>query len=235
MSSNASYKGARLGSCRLNNSYAALQESFRYGFPGTDPDSLLTVPASSNNSMDQLHEFEPSHTPKPYIDSSPLCTAMFQRYGEFRIRKVMIKLTELHHNPINVARSDVWLYWVPNHTRFDAEKTAGNTFADVADLSEASRVQYMQTAPGKTVTLEVVPQVIFQQGVTIGGVTSDISGDGKMPWMACTDANKDNTALRFPIFYFRKPYLTNTSVPTQPQYQVICTAVIEFRNLEDDN
>lgn len=229
---NASYKGRRLTLPRLCNSYAALQESYQYTFE--QGSQILTIPGATN--MNTLLRFEPKCQPIIFIDSSPLCTAMFQRYEQFRIRKVAVRLTESSLNPTNVGRSDVWIYWVPNHTTYDADEAKGEVFSTVTDLSEAARVQHCAVAPGQSVHLEVIPQVVFMNQVVVGGVPIDQAGDGKMPWMDCTDANKANTLLRMPIFMFRRPYTIGSNVPLhEPNYQVMLVAVVEFRNLGDDN
>lgn len=234
MSSNASYKGRRLGLPRLCNSYAALQESFQYTFGGDPPSQMLTIPATTN--MNTLFKYEPLCQPSIFIDTSPLCTAMFQRYEQFRIRKIAVRLTESSVNPTNVARSDAWIYWVPNHATFDEDESKGNIFTTVTDLSEAARVQHVSIAPGRSINVEVVPQVIYQQSVTIGGVPIDQNGDGKMPWMDCTTANKNSTNLRMPILFFRRPFVIGYNIPVhEPTYQVLLVAVVEFRNLGDDN
>lgn len=235
MSSNASYKGRRLRLPRLCNSYAALQESAQYTF--ADGRETLEVPlATGNYTMNQLYKFEPIFQPNFLIYNSPLCIAMFQRYEQFRIRKVAVRLTESSIGPSNQARSDVWIYWCPNHATFDADESKGQTFSTVTDLSEASRVQHVTFSPGRSVNLEVVPQVIYQNSITVGGVPIDQQGDGKMPWLDCTTANKDTTNLRMPIFYFRRPFAQGTGVPVHnPTFQVMVVAVIEFRNLGDDN
>lgn len=229
--SQASYKGRRLSLPRLANTYCAIQESAQYTFGDSQ---LLLIPNST--SMNELIRFEPIFQPSFFIDPSPLCTAMFQRYAQFRVRKVAVRLTESSVNPTNVGRSDVWVYWCPNHTTFDAAVAAGSSFSLVTDIAEASRFQHVAMAPGQTVNLEVIPQVIFQNAVVIGGVNIDQAGDGKMPWMDCTTANKNTTNLRMPIFYFRRPTAIGTNVPVhEPVFQVLMVAIFEFRNLEDDN
>lgn len=234
MASNASYKGRRMRLPRLCNQYAALQESMQYTF---DNDAkTLVIPATTDASMNQLIKFEPFFRPGSLINTSPLCLAMFNRYQQFRIRKVCVRLTEAVQHANNMGRSDIWVYWVPNHSQFDEEEKAGTSFSNVTDLAEASRIQYLTSAPGRGVQLEVVPQVIYDSSVTIGGVSSDIKGDGKMPWMDTSPANRDSINLRMPIFYFRRPLLVGSNVPVHdPQYQVVLVAIVEFRNLSDDN
>lgn len=217
---------------RLCNTYAALQESFQVTF---GDNQLLEVTNSPDN-MNTLFKFEPIFTPFAFFNTSPLATAMFNRYGQFRIRKVCCKFTESVVNAQNQGRSDVWVYWCPNHANFDEEEKKGNTFASVTDLAEASRVQHICSQPGRSFQIECVPQVIFQSTMTIGGVNTDIAGDGKMPWMDCTDVNKNTTYLRMPIVYIRRPYIAGGNVPVHnPTFQVMLVAVLEFRNLEDDN
>lgn len=232
MASNASYKGRRLSLPRLCNQYAALQESSQYTF---ETGQLLEVTNSPDN-MNTLFKFEPQFTPAAFIDGSPLCNSMFNRYGQFRIRKVCVRFTESVVNAQNMGRSDVWVYWCPNHAKFDEEESKGNTFSVVADLAEASRVQHICSQPGRSFQIECIPQVIFQSTVTIGGLNTDLAGDGKMPWMDCADSNKNSTKLRMPIVYIRRPYIAGSNVPVHnPTFQVMLVAVVEFRNLEDDN
>lgn len=229
---NASYKGRRLTLPRLCNSYAALQESFQYTFE--QGSQVKVIPGAAN--MNTLMRFEPLFQPAVLIDGSPLCTAMFQRYEQFRIRKVCCRLTESSINPSNQGRGDVWIYWVPNHKTYDDDEAKGNVFSTVTDLAEAARVQHVAIAPGQSINLEVVPQVIFANQIVVGSVPIDQQGDGKMPWMDCTDTNKNNTNLRMPIFMFRRPFYSGQNVPVhEPTYQVLLVAVIEFRNLGDDN
>lgn len=234
MASNASYKGRRMRLPRLCNQYAALQESFEYGF-GLDQ-KCLVIPNTTDGSMNQLHKFEPVFQPKLVIDTSPLCLAMFNRYQQFRIRKVAVRLTEAVSNANNMARSDIWVYWCPNHAQFDEEEKSGSTFDSVTDLSEAARVQHITATPGKGCLIEVVPQVIYDSQVVVGGVSTDIKGDGKMPWLDTSPANKDTVNLRMPIFYFRRQYPFGSNVPVhEPRFQVIVACIVEFRNLSDDN
>lgn len=236
MASNASYKGRRMTLPRLANNYCAIQEDFQYAFDGNQ---LMTVPVALSANINSLYKFEPIFNPGNLINSSPLATAMFQRYNEFRIRKVTVRVTPTLVSPSNQERSDVWVFWCPNHAVFDADEAKGEAYSTVTDIAEASRFQHVRMLPGRSFSLDYVPQVIFNNAVSIGGVATDQSGDGKMPWMSTTAANKDNLLLRAPIFYFRRPYMETTVANAAPivkhQYQVIILAVIEYRSLSDDN
>lgn len=216
---------------RLCNAYAALQESFQYPFDNAP--SVLRVGRDLN--MNTIQGFEPATNPNNFINTSPLATAMFGRYEEFRVRKILVTFTSSEVNPVSQARSDVWIYWCPNHANFDSEGGVSQ-YTTVTDIAEAARFQYVKVLPGKSFKVEYVPQVIFQQAVTVGGIAADQSGDGKMPWVKCTAANKDNLILRAPVVYFRRPYITALGVDVvEHDYQVVMSAVLEFRNLNDDN
>lgn len=221
---------------RLANTYCALQESFQYPFP--EAAQLLTVTFSSVATMNDMLRFEPLFNTQNFLSNSPLATSMFGRYNEFRIRKVTCRLTPTIIRPVNQARSDIWIYWCPNHKIFDDDIAAGNTFDSVTDIAETARFQHVSSEPGRPVSMDFVPQVIFNNAVSIGGVASDQSGDGKMPWLQTSTANA-NMLLRTPVLYFRKPYINDQGVaePEQyfQQYQVMYIGVIEFRSLEDDN
>lgn len=153
MSSTASYKGSRLSLPRLCNTYAALQESFQYPF---DNANLLLV--APNAGMDSIQGFEPVFTPANFLTGSPLATAMFQRYEEFRIRKVRVTFTPSVINPVNAARSDAFIYWIPNHKNFDDEGGIAQ-YTTVGDISEAARFQRVGVQPGRGIILEYIPQV----------------------------------------------------------------------------
>lgn len=216
---------------RLCNEYAALQESFQYAFEA--PYNVLRIPRTDN--MNAVTGFEPAFAPNALINPSPLCLAMFGRYEEFRIRKLIVTFTSSEVNPSSQARSDAWIYWCPNHAAFDSEGGIGQ-YTEVTDISEASRFQYVKVLPGRGFKVEYIPQVLFQQSVLVGGIPADQSGDGKMPWLKCTQANKETLALRGPIIYFRRPYIVGNNVPVvEHDYQVMVTAIVEFRNLNDDN
>lgn len=216
---------------RLCNQYAALQESFQWPFDA--PVNVLRIPFGTG--MNQIQGFEPGFTANNLISGSPLATAMFARYEEFRVRKIMVTFTSSVLNVQNTPRSDAWIYWVPNHANFDSEGGVGQ-YTDVTDISEAARFQHVTTCPGRSFKVEYVPQVVFQQSVTVGGVPSDQSGDGKMPWVKCSAANRDTLLLRGPVVYFRRGFFVGQNVPIiENDFQVLVCAVIEFRNLNDDN
>lgn len=221
---------------RLCNTYAALQESFQYTF---DASSLFNVAYSVSPSLNVLQKFEPVFTASSFINPSPLCLAMFQRYNQFRIRKVTARFVPTLSNPQNQGRSDVWCFWCSNHALYDADEAKGEGYSSVTDIAEASRVQQVAVLPGRSFSIDFVPQVIFNNAVSIGGVPIDQTGDGKMPWMETSAANKDTLFLRSPILFFRRPYLNYTGADQPPifyqQYQVVLIGVIEFRNLSDDN
>lgn len=221
---------------RLCNTYAALQEDFQYLIGA---DSLLNIAYSVSPTLNTLIKFEPQVNPARFIDGSPLATAMFQRYNQFRIRKITARFTPTLANPQNQGRSDSWVFWCANHAMYDADEAKGEGYSTVTDIAEASRMQHLSTGPGRTFSIDYVPQVIFNNAVSISGVAVDQSGDGKMPWMDSSTANKDTLVLRAPIFFFRRPYLNYVGADAPPiffqQYQVILMAVVEFRNLSDDN
>lgn len=231
--SNANYKGSRMTLPRLCNTYSALQESFQYSFDAASGE-CLRIPHAVN--MNLIKGFEPVFLPKDVLSTSPLASSMFLRYEEFRIRKVCVSFTSSELNPINSGRSDAWIYWCPNHTNFDAEGGVASCYQSIADISEAARFQHVKVLPGKSFKVEYVPQVVFQNAVTISGSAVDQSGDGKMPWMKCNTANKDSLVLRAPVVYFRRPFITASNVGVvEHDYQVMVTCIIEFRNLNDDN
>jgi len=217
---------------RLCNNYAALQESFQYPFEVAP--SVLRIPFHTD--MNTILGFEPVFTPNSLFVGSPLATAMFSRYEEFRIRKICVTFTSSEINPTSQARSDAWIYWCPNHKNFDSEGGVSSCYTTVADISEAARFQHVKVLPGRSFNVEYIPQVIFENAVSIGGAPVDQSGDGKMPWMKCNGPNKDTLNLRAPIVYFRRPFITGNNVPVvEHDYQVMVVAIVEFRSLNDDN
>lgn len=234
MATQARYKGQRITLPRLSNTYAALQEAFQYPFENPVASGCYTVTQASTN-MNEIQAFEPITAPLNYISNSPLATAMFSRYDEFRIRKINIAFTSQVLNPTNAARSDVWIWWCPNHYEEDEDVKISETFDTVTDFSEAARVQHVRVEPGKSFSVEFVPQVVMvDQSVILGGTVIDQHGDRQMPWLRTTATNRDQTMLRAPIVYFRKPFAAGSAIPPQ-YYQVVCTAIVEFRNLNDDN
>jgi len=234
MSSSASYKGSRLSLPRLINGYCAIQESHEWQDPVNGP--TIRVPQSAaGNSMNELFRFEPTFTPQNFLSGSPLATSLFDRYDQFRVRKVAARLTESSVNPSNVARSDCWIYWCSNHTTYDADVAAGTSYNSVTDLAEASRIQHVSSQPGRAISIEVVPQVVFQNSVQIGAVPTIQNGDGKFPWMDTTALNA-STLCRMPIMFFRRPLDIGSNVPVHfPVYQCVLVCVLEFRNMSDDN
>lgn len=238
MATQARYKGARCSKPRTANEYAALEETYQYTFNNEDPEPDTILFIRNANDMNQIYAFEPLFRATDFINvSSPLCYAMFQRYDEFRIRSVEVRLTEASINPTNISRSDVWVWWCPNHYEEDEDSKIGEVFDDVQSLQEAARVQHLSVAPGHTVVLNVVPQVtMIQQNQTVGGAILDQHGDRPAPWLKNTVTNTTDILMRMPILYFRKPYAVGTNVPLHyPAYQVMLKAIIEFRNLDDDN
>jgi len=236
MASKASYKGRRMSLPRLANTYCALQESFQ--FSHDDGATLLLVPGASSDTMNTIHKWEPIFSPNALLTNSPLATAMFARYNEFRIRKATVRVTPTFVGATNQARSDAWIFWCQNHTIYDSDEKAGEGYANVVDLAEASRIQHVQVLPGRSFSVDYVPQVVFNNAISIAGVATDQSGDGKMPWMATTPANAA-MQLRAPVIFFRRPHVENATLPVlgqlRHQYQTILIAVIEFRNISDDN
>lgn len=229
MSSQANYKGSRIRGVKLINGYAAIQESFQYPF--AESNNLYQV-STSNVDFNQIQKWEPVHRLVNYTTGSPLALACFNNYDQFRIRKVCVQFTPTVLNPVNAQRGEVYIYWCPNHKTFDEDEAKGETFSNMTDLSEAARIQKITVTPGVPFSIEVVPQITYGNTIMVGGVAVDQSGDGKIPWLENTTANSQ-LDMRFPIFYFRRPYAAIASISTQ--YQVMCTAIIEFRNMNDDN
>lgn len=233
MSSQAAYKGRRMRMPRLINTYAAIQESFQYPFDnGVGQLQNVLIVSQSVTDMNELQKFEPAFSTLNFIGSSPLAQACFDNYDQFRVRKVSVRLTPDIVDVVNLQRSDAFIYWCPNHKTFDEDEAKGQTFSSVTDLAEASRIQHVSIEPGRPFNIEFCPQVIYGNTIMINGVPADQSGDGKMPWLENTTANRD-LLLRAPIIYFRRPVAgINTYVP---RFQVMVLGVIEFRNLNDDN
>ena len=113
----------------------------------------------------------------------------------------------------------------------------GETFDNATDMSEAARVQHITVCPGKTLHFKVVPQItMIDQAQAVGGIIIDQHGDRPAPWLHNTTQNKNDILFRMPVFYFRRPF--NSSGVAQNainHYQIVLTACIEFRNLDDDN
>lgn len=239
MATLARYKGSRVGRCRTANSYTALEETYQYTFDNPDPipDTVFVVEQGAD--MNEVKAFEPQFRPSSFINvSSPMCYSMFNRYDEFRIRNVEVKITPFILNPQNYMRSDLWIWWCPNHYEEDEDAKVGDTFDNVTDMEEAARIQRVGVTPGRAVRLKVVPQLTMnQESQTVAGTVIPNFGDRPAPWLRCSSTNINDISLRMPVFYFRRPYVA-AGFPSGSgihQYQVTLTAVIEFRNLDDDN
>lgn len=219
------------------NAYAAIEECFQYTFDNPDPEPKNiwiiqnAVPAEGMNAIQKI-EFK--HTAQDYLNGSPIANAMASNYDEFRVRKVNIRLTSRIINPVNNSRSDVWIYWVPNHYNFDADELKGDIFDDVTSIMEGTHVQHSCVAPGKTVSVSFVPQVIARnQTVLINDTSIDQNGDINYPWMPCNASNLSQTYIRGPVFFARKQ--APSLLTSQNGYHCVLTAIIEFRNVSDDN
>lgn len=235
MTTIAKYKSPRLTKPSVVNTYAAIEETFRYQFTNgeTEVANILYV-RGVDNGMDELQSFEPRCTANNWINTnSKLCWAMYEQYDEFRVRSITCRITSQVLNPTNVPRSDVWVWWCPNHYEEDEDSKIGDTFSTVTDMSEAARVQHLTVVPGKSFTINYIPQMnMVQQAYTTASTVINSYGDQPSPWLRTTQDNLDNIMLRAPIFYFRKPF----NIPATNQvYNVMLIAIIEFRSLDDDN
>lgn len=239
MASLARYKGPRLATPRLANTYCALEETFQYTFdnPEPTPDTVFVVEPGAD--MNEVKAFEPQFRPNAFINtSSPLVYAFFNRYDEFRFRSVQVKVTPQILNPVNTPRSEVWIWWCPNHYEEDEDGKVGDVFDNVTDMDEAARIQRVSVLPGRSLLLNCVPQLtMINQNLTVAGTVLDQHGDRPAPWLRSTATNISDISLRMPVLYFRRPYLVSGQTPVlaAQQYQITLTAVIEFRNLDDDN
>jgi len=237
MASNARYKGKRLRKPRTVDTYAAITETLQYSFDNPAPISDNVFIIEPGADMNQIKAFEPAFRPNVFINaSSPLCNNMFTRYDEFRIRSCEVKFTPVIFNPTNQARSDAWIWWCPNHYEEDEDSKIGETFDNVQSLEEATRIQKVSILPGKSFLLKAIPQLtMINQALAVGGAVLDQHGDKTMPWVRTTATNRDDLLCRMPIVYFRRPYQPLLASQTAFDMQVMLTAIIEFRNLDDDN
>lgn len=237
MATQARYKSRRMANTKTVNSYAAIEECFQYPFDNPDPEPTnvwIIQNATPAEGMNAIQKIEFKHVVQNYLTGSPIANAMASNYDEFRIRKVNIRLTSKIINPVNNSRSDLWVYWVPNHYNFDEDEKKGDVFDDVTSLMEGTRVQHVGVAPGKSVSISFVPQVIARnQTVLINDTSIDQNGDIPFPWMPCNANNLSQTYIRSPIFYARKQ--APSLLTSQNAYHVVLTAIIEFRNVSDDN
>lgn len=235
MTSQARYKGPRLSRPRTIDSYAAITETFQYTFANADPypNSVYLVPSGSD--MNQIQGFEPRFTAQSFItNTNPMCHALYQRFDEFRIRAVEVKITSQVLNPVNFSRSDVWIWWTPNHFNEDEDAKVGDAFDNVTDMEEAARVSRVCVMPGKTLRLNVVPQIVMVNEMQTVGALLPANGDRPAPWLRCSSTNISDISFRMPVIYFRKPY--NQGFADRPDiYHITLTACIEFRQLDDDN
>nr|UZT54560.1 MAG: hypothetical protein [scracolig virus 1] len=239
MASNARYKGARLLKPRTANSYAAIEETFQYTFANPAPTPATVFVVEPGADMNEIKPFEPQFRPNSFINTgNPLCYAMFNRFDEFRIRSVQVRVTSQLLNPVNTPRSDCWIWWCPNHYEEDDDAKVGNTFDNVTDMEEAARIQRVSVSPGKSFMINCVPQLtMIDQSLTAAQTVLDQHGDKPVPWMQTTATNINEHSFRMPVIYFRRPYLVSGQPPisAEQQYQIVLTAIIEFRNLDDDN
>lgn len=238
MASQARYKGPRVAKPRVANTYVAFDESYQYVFPeNVNPKSIELFYVEPHSSMNGIKSFEPKFRANVFVNNSPMATAAFNRYDEFRIRCVQVKIVSQVTNPVNFPRTDLWLWWTPNHYEEDEDSKIGETYDDVVSIEEGSRIQYMGMEPGATKILRCVPQItMIDQNIIVGGPVVDQHGDRPAPWLRTTATNRDDVEFRMPIFYFRRPFLG--ALPEQSgeiSFQIIMNAVVEYRNLDDDN
>lgn len=219
------------------NAYAAIEESYQYPFDNGEAESAniwLIQNATPAEGMNAIQKIEFKVVANNFIAASPIAQSMATNYDEFRIRKINIRLTSRIMNPVNNGRSDIWIYWVPNHYNFDSDEKKGDTFDDVQSLSEGTHIQHAAVAPGQSISVTCVPQVIARnQTVLINDTSIDQNGDIPFPWMKTESANLASTWCRLPIFYARRQ--APSILTSQNGYQVMMSAIIEFRNVSDDN
>lgn len=239
MSANARYKGSRCANPRTVDSYCAITETSQYTFSNPDPITPNVFVVEPGADMNEIKNLELLLRPNFWIaPGSPLCYAMYQRYNEFRIRNVEIKVTSQVLNPVNMPRSDVWVWWCPNHYNEDEDIKIGDQYDDVVSLEEASRIQRLSVMPGKSIFLKFVPQLVMDRSsLTVSGTELKNYGDVPCPWLKTTPDNISQLTLRCPVLYFRRPYgpAGTPALGLNHHYAVHVTACIEFRDLDDDN
>lgn len=237
MSLSAIYKGPRLRKPRTIDSYCAITETAQYTFNNSEEKLLDTVYAvTPAEDMNQLQAFEPRFQADFFINgtTSPMAQSLFNRFDEFRIRSVEVKITSQVVNPVNFARSDVWIWWTPNHFNEDEDAKVGDIFTTVTDMEEASHVSKACIMPGKTLRLHCVPQLVVINQIQTPATILDNHGDRPAPWLRSSNTNKTDNAFRMPVIYFRKPFISGLA--NQPNiFQITLTATIEFRQLDDNN
>lgn len=108
MATLARYKGPRVGPCRTANTYTAIEETFQYTFSNAEPVPDTVYVVEPGVDMNEIKAFEPQFRPSSFINAgSPMCWSMFQRYDQFRIRNVEVKITPFVLNPQNYSRSSL--------------------------------------------------------------------------------------------------------------------------------
>lgn len=230
--SRANYGGPRKTLPKtLVEKYAAITESFVYPFPTTQNRYIVQ---NSNVDMNQLQAFEPIHSLSNYLTNSPLASACYSNFDEFRIRCVKVELIPNVYNPTTVSRTECYVWWCPNHYEEDQEVATGQPlgFLSFPELKESDHVTCVAHGPGQTISFTCVPQVYDVDSIGVNTTTFvQRIKDKQSPWMK-TSTDFVNALMRMPIIQFRRPYSTDVQVY---EYDVVLTACIEFRNIDAGN
>lgn len=239
MTSHARYKGPRVSNPRTVDRYCAITETFQYTFTNPDPVSPAVFVVEPGANMNEIKPFEPGFFANSFINpGSPLIYAMYTRFNEFRIRNVEVRVTSSMVNPVNIPRSDVWIWWCPNHYNEDEDAKIPDVYDDVTSLEEASRVQHVTVNPGRSFSLKCVPQLVMDRtSRTYAGTELNNFGDQPCPWLKTIPDNISQLFFRMPVIYFRRPYgpAGTPALALAQHYSVHLTAIFEFRDLDDDN
>lgn len=215
----------------LVNEYLAIKKSFTNA-AGLNATFQLEI-RSNNDTSSELLRYEPTFTPAMVLGAGAgtLGNVAYGMYDEFRIRAVRVSLQSNSYHLQNSRHVEKYIWYIPNHWEFDSESaTELTTYLQLRQMKNAGEhIVDFGHSPDHGLSLACVPQIQMSNAdETYGTIYQDIP----MPWLPCNDLNKFRN-LRMPMIIFRKPLIANS---TDDQlicaYDVMFTAVMEFRNVD---
>lgn len=239
---NAIYKiPRRFVKPRLANSYSAVEETSQDTRLGATNNMYRIIGSASDYNQTQV--FEAVFKPRQFLISSPLMSAMYDRYDQFRVRSCRVDFESCLVGASGKApRIQTAVWWCPNHKEEDAEVSSGEApgYAYWTQLMESSHVSMLNHSPYKRFSLSYIPQVIDADLLDVEELEGKVNieytyGDRPTGWIVTNETNKD-LECRGPYVHFRRPFV-GAGVPEieVDAMSVVYTVVFEFRNADTDN
>lgn len=221
---NARYKGRRLvDPRRMTDEYAVIDE-----IKTLPPFSVDTSPDANGFA---IVKFEPIFDISQFFGDSPLLTALYSNYNQYRCRSATLHIESVFQDNINL-RHEIGIYWVPNHAQLDnGHDVPINSWAEFREKNHTSIMS--MSAQTRLHTLRYIPQVTEvdqeeEDDPDIPAVELDVRSSQPGGWLPTYGGLAQTFNHRGPQIIFRKPYAA-VAAQVSPVFTMSLRVVWEFR------